>query len=766
MATLVNSMNSIIDQIQRLNLKIVHKGAILVLVPLVFELIFICVLTGLVQGAEQEIKQQVRSKAIISQSNTLSKSIYDAGVALVGYSVTKSALFDERFNKVVKQIPEDLDELRSIVGENPRQQDVVENIKKITMNGVEMLNQTKSAIDSNRVDIAHFRARHMYKEMRNIADNLQEELKQLTETERKIERESPEKQSRSRTILLVFIFGGVITNIVIALLLLWFFARSVKDRLDVLTDNSYRLAQSQPLNPLVGGNDEISHLDSVFHSMAEALTEATRKERAVIDNAVDVICSIDTDGKFVAVNPACFENWGYTQMEIVGKRFIELIAPQDIGETIKAVRAIRAQEGDLQFENRVRRKDGTETTVSWSAYWSEKEKAMFCVAHDISQRKTAEEAVKASESRIRSIMNHMIVGLVIVDSSGRIESMNPQAEKIFGFTTAELEGRHVLCLFADSKFYSEAKIQDTDTFWQTLSDQAQNKIKEYEGLTKRGDEFPIEVLLSELNTHEGARFIVNVVDVSERKEVERLKKEFVATVSHELRTPLTSIRGSLTLLSVGALGALPEQAQKVVSIAERNTLRLIGLINDILDIEKLESGKLDMVFVNTGLQDILDRSEQAVAAFAQADNISIDIRRSDKIVYADADRIVQVLVNLLSNAIKFSPPGGFVEVFTEETFGFITVKVVDKGRGVPEAFKKLLFQRFQQVEASDSKKKGGTGLGLAICKGIIEQHGGHIGVDSEEGKGSTFWFKIPAMHTDSTLVVNVQEAEAGSGASQ
>ncbi len=173
-----------------------------------------------------------------------------------------------------------------------------------------------------------------------------------------------------------------------------------------------------------------------------------------------------------------------------------------------------------------------------------------------------------------------------------------------------------------------------------------------------------------------------------------------------------------------------------------------------------------MVFINTGLQDILDRSEQAVQAFAQADNISIDIRQSDKIVYADADRIVQVLVNLLSNAIKFSPPGGFVEVFTEETFGFITVKVVDKGRGVPEAFKKLLFQRFQQVEASDSKKKGGTGLGLAICKGIIEQHGGHIGVDSEEGKGSTFWFKIPAMHTDSTLVVSAQEAEAGSGASQ
>ena len=300
----------------------------MVLVPLFFELIFLGVLTELLHRAEVEVQRQVRSKAIISQANTLSKLFYDAGVAMGGYSITKSPLFSDRYDKIVRQIPEDLEELRKLVGDNPKQKQILENLQKITVTGLKILGEAKSAIDDNRVDVAQFRARHMYKEIRSLADKLQDELRGLTEDERRIEQESPEKQNRSRTILKVFLVGGVVANILIAFVLLWFFTRSIKNRLDVLTDNSFRLARGQALNPPVGGGDEISHLDGVFHSMADALTEAARKERAVIDNAVDVICSIDMDGKFVAVNPACYENWGYSQDELLGKRFIEVIAPK------------------------------------------------------------------------------------------------------------------------------------------------------------------------------------------------------------------------------------------------------------------------------------------------------------------------------------------------------------------------------------------------------------------------------------------------------
>ncbi|HEY9785026.1 MAG TPA: PAS domain S-box protein, partial [Candidatus Obscuribacterales bacterium] len=721
----------------RLNLKLSHKGLILVSVPLVFELIFLLTLTMLLRQAEVEVQRQIRSKAIISQANTLSKLFYDAGVAMGGYSITKSPLFSDRYDKIVRQIPQDLNELKSLVGDNPRQQKILENLAEITVTGLKILGEAKNAIDDNRVDVAQFRARHMYKEIRSLADRLQDELRGLTEDERKIESESPEVQNRNRASVKIFLVVGVVFNILLAIALALFFSRGIGRRLNVLTDNTIRLARGEPLNPPLTGGDEIAHLDGVFHSMAAALSEASRKERAVIENSADVICSIDIDGKFVAVSPASLPTFGYAPDELMGKRFIDLIVPEDVQETIKAVRAIRAEQGTMNFENRIKRKDNTLVTVLWSAYWSEAERSMFCVAHDITERKLAEEAIKASEARIRTIIENMLVGLIILTPEGIIESVNSRTERIFGYTARQLEGRHLMTLFVDSKIYSHNNPDDLRSFMDNLFHKALNRVGEFDALKSTSEDFPIELSLSEFDTKDGHFYLANILDVSERREVERLKKEFVSTVSHELRTPLTSIRGSLTLLNVGALGSLPEQAKKVVNIAERNTIRLIGLINDILDIEKLESGKMDMVFGEVEMSTVLERSVESVKSFADQNGVHLEMLPSDCRVYADGDRLVQVIVNLMSNACKFSPKGATVTVAVEEIPNWVEVKVIDRGRGIPEKFKGLLFQRFQQVEASDAKRKGGTGLGLAICKGIIESHGGTIGVDSEEGKGST-----------------------------
>jgi PAS domain S-box-containing protein len=712
-------------------------------VPLLFELIFLLTLTMLLRQAEIEVQRQIRSKAIISQANTLSKLFYDAGVAMGGYSITKSPLFSDRYDKIVRQIPQDLNELKSLVGDNPRQQKILENLADITVTGLKILGEAKAAIDDNRVDVAQFRARHMYKEIRSLADRLQDELRGLTEDERKIESESPEVQNRNRATVKLFLVVGVVFNILLAVALALFFSRGIGRRLNVLTDNSIRLARGEPLNPPLTGGDEIAHLDGVFHSMADALTEASRKERAVIENSADVICSIDIDGKFVAVSPASMTMFGFSPDELMGKRFIDLIIPEDVQETIKAVRAIRAEQATMNFENRIKKKDQNTVTVLWSAYWSETERSMFCVAHDITERKLAEEATKASEKRIRTIIENMLVGLIIISPEGIIESVNPRTEQIFGFTSNQMVGRHLMTLFTEARLYSMNSREDLQQFMDGMFHKALNRVGEFDALKQTGEDFPIELSLSEFNMADGRFFLANILDVSERREVERLKKEFVSTVSHELRTPLTSIRGSLTLLSVGALGGLPEQAMKVVHIAERNTIRLIGLINDILDIEKLEAGKMDMVFQDVDITSVLERSVESVKTFADNNGVVLEMVPSHIHVNADGDRLVQVIVNLMSNACKFSPKGATVTVRVDEIPNWIEVKVIDRGRGIPAKFKNLLFQRFQQVEASDAKRKGGTGLGLAICKGIIEAHGGTIGVDSEEGKGSVFWFRIP-----------------------
>lgn len=737
----------------RLNLKLSHKGLILVSVPLIFELIFLLTLTMLLRQAEIEVQRQIRSKAIISQANTLSKLFYDAGVAMGGYSITKSPLFSDRYDKIVRQIPQDLNELKSLVGDNPRQQKILDNLAEITVTGLKILGEAKAAIDDNRVDVAQFRARHMYKEIRSLADRLQDELRGLTEDERKIESESPEVQNRNRATVKLFLVVGVVFNILLAVALALFFSRGIGRRLNVLTDNTIRLARGEPLNPPLTGSDEIAHLDGVFHSMADALMEASRKERAVIENSADVICSIDIDGKFVTVSPASLSTFGFQPDELTGKRFIDLIIPEDVQETIKAVRAIRAEHGTMNFENRIRRKDGALVTVLWSAYWSESERSMFCVARDYTERKLAEEAIKASEKKVRNMIENMLVGLIIITPDGVVKEVNSRVERIFGFTDRQLQGKHIMTLFTESKLYSVTNREDRQSFMDNLFHKALDRVGEFDALKSTGEDFPIELSLTEFNTQEGQSYLANILDVSERREVERLKKEFVSTVSHELRTPLTSIRGSLTLLNVGALGSLPEQAKKVVNIAERNTIRLIGLINDILDIEKLESGKMDMVFAEVDIASVLERSSESVKAFADQNGVVLEMVPSASKVFADGDRLVQVLVNLMSNACKFSPKGATVTVAVEEIPNWIEVKVIDRGRGIPEKFRGLLFQRFQQVEASDAKRKGGTGLGLAICKGIVEAHGGTIGVESEEGKGSVFWFRIPPTQSAPKLIV-------------
>ena len=251
----------------------------------------------------------------------------------------------------------------------------------------------------------------------------------------------------------------------------------------------------------------------------------------------------------------------------------------------------------------------------------------------------------------------------------------------------------------------------------------------------------IEQMLQEKNVElEGAKSVAEQT-VERLEEVERLKKGFLSTVSHELRTPLTSIRGSLGLLASGAVGALSDEVVEVVAIAERNAVRLMALINDILDLERLETGKIELQFAQVPVESILRRAMESLATFGQKHGVTVEAPEVSSMIWADADRIVQVLVNLLSNAVKFSPPGGVVTIGVGLRESWVEFRVTDRGRGVPVAHRRAIFERFRQVETSDAREKGGTGLGLAICKSIIEQHGGTIGVESEEGGGSSFWFR-------------------------
>ena len=234
-----------------------------------------------------------------------------------------------------------------------------------------------------------------------------------------------------------------------------------------------------------------------------------------------------------------------------------------------------------------------------------------------------------------------------------------------------------------------------------------------------------------------------VDDISDRKAIEQMKSEFISIASHEMRTPLTSIHGVIKLLNAGRLGELSATGQQMLEMALRNSDRLVRLVNDILDIEKMESGRDRLEKQTCDSAELIQQAIDALRSMADEHQIILETNSPSIKLNADRERIVQTLTNLISNAIKFSAAGSKVWLTStlQETEVLFSVK--DRGRGIPEDKLETIFERFQQVDASDSRKKGGTGLGLAICRHIVEQHKGKIWVESVYGEGSTFYFSIP-----------------------
>jgi signal transduction histidine kinase/CheY-like chemotaxis protein len=260
----------------------------------------------------------------------------------------------------------------------------------------------------------------------------------------------------------------------------------------------------------------------------------------------------------------------------------------------------------------------------------------------------------------------------------------------------------------------------------------------------------IRALRSELRTSDEAQRTKESLLV-QRSELDQIKDEFISTVSHELRTPLTSIRGALGLLSAGLMGAVDVKAQNLLRIAVTNTDRLIRLINDILDLERMESGRAPMHVRRCSLRELAQQSIETMTAMADAAAVQLElvmVAAPEAVFFdGDSDRILQVLTNLLSNAVKFSPHNSLVEIRIEANADAVLLRVCDQGRGIPVDKLDSIFDRFQQVEASDARQKGGTGLGLAICRTIIQQHNGTIWAESnmqhQRGPGASLLVSLP-----------------------
>ena len=355
------------------------------------------------------------------------------------------------------------------------------------------------------------------------------------------------------------------------------------------------------------------------------------------------------------------------------------------------------------------------------------------------ERARAVQGRMDSETRYRRVVENAADAILVHDARGYFLDANQQACDSLGYSRGELLSMNV------TDVEKGADIDALSRIWTQRGDETFPVTLEGEHWRKDGSVFPVEVRLGLLDDRDELLFIAVVRDITERKKIDRMKSEFISTVSHELRTPLTSIIGSLGLLSGGGYGDMPAKVKGMLALAERNAKRLVDLVNDILDFEKLESGRATFKYEPVDLAALI--RETVATHHGYTENLGVQVVLdgvTDPVkVTGDDKRLGQVLSNLLANAAKFSNPGGDVTITLSRNGDTARVDIADQGDGIPAAFHDKIFTRFSQAGNATTRRQGGTGLGLAISKAIVEAHGGTLGFESEEGHGSVFHVKLP-----------------------
>ena len=489
------------------------------------------------------------------------------------------------------------------------------------------------------------------------------------------------------------------------------------------------------------------------HKQTEAALRQTETQyRSIFENAIEGIFQTSAEGKYLQVNPSLAKIYGYNScadlMESMGDISCQLyVKPQRRQEFVELM---QTQGIVAQFESQVYRKNGEVIWIAENARTVQDESGKLLyyegTVEDITERKNVEESLQKSEAKNRALLNVIPDVIFRLDREGFYLdfTLSTTGDTLFDCSPTSIIGRNIAEILP---LEISQKIQGY--IEETL---ASRKISVFEYqwfVNQKLQDYEMRIVMSDVN-----EVLAIVRDITERKKMERMKNEFVSMVSHELRTPLTSVKGSLGLIAGGVVGQVSAPVKSLVDIAFNNCERLVLLINDILDIEKIESGKMDFQIQSLSLLPLVEQAITANRGYGEQFQVRFQLEStlSSAWVSVDSDRLMQVLANLLSNAAKFSPPQETVTIRLERSHpGWVRVSVEDRGSGIPEEFRSRIFQKFAQADSSDTRQKGGTGLGLSISKAIIEKFQGHIGFLTPDTGGTIFYFDLPDLLPQESL---------------
>lgn len=598
----------------RLHLSLTSKVLIFVSVPLLIQLGLITSLASLQSQAEQALRVSTHSGKISDAINKISNDVFEIFSVYGNEKSLEEISFDtSTAQQMMERIHADYDVLRQLTQDQPEITKAITTSEEASNRCMRVLKDIKTSFLKTGGEGRNERKVMWHKLRDEMKGILYNELLSIGDEQKRLSQKAPEVQAefREKAQSIMIVIG--LFDLALGLALALFLTKGITTRLQRVSENTYRLASGMPLHKVMRGSDEIARLDQVFHKMASEIKEASRKERAIVENARDLICTIDTQGRFLAVNQAAEAFFGIEPQDLLGKHFIDLVVGSDTNKALDYLENLKQSDNynATPLEIEMRSSAGATVETLWSAHWAEEENSFFCVIHDMTDRRKAE----------------------------------------------------------------------------------------------------------------------------------KLKQEVMAMITHDLRTPLSTINNVLDFFENGTYGTFDAKGRNYVLMAKRNADRMVALINDLLDIEKIKSGMMQLEIDTVSLNRCFSNCQAASLGLAEEMSVKLDFEPTDITVAADEQRLDRVLSNLVANAIKYSPKGGTVKVTAAQQRNSVAVRVEDQGPGIPPDMLEAVFERFQQVGGS-SKSKGGSGLGLTICKAIVEMHGGKIWVESR-GQGSSFIFTLP-----------------------
>ncbi|MYL27393.1 MULTISPECIES: PAS domain S-box protein [Halomonadaceae] len=495
-----------------------------------------------------------------------------------------------------------------------------------------------------------------------------------------------------------------------------------------------------------------------FLGMAVDITERLRAEKEArlakdrfseaFNSAALGMALVSLEGGWLDVNEAIPTLFGYSREEILKTDFQSLTHPDDLDTDLALLKDLLAGRiSHYQMKKRYYRQDGSimHALLSVGLVTNDNGEPLHFVSQiqDVSSEHHAIEELEANRQFLQQLFDSLVDAVLVLDSDTTIITHNRAATELLELPTDAIGSR-----------LSSRLPELTERL--ATEEAAPCEERSNESLLARWNtslaipgkaSTPLELSLSRTHGQYDPlhRWVLVARDLTENQRNEQLKNEFVSTISHELRTPLAAISGSLRLITGGAVGEVPARMEKMLRIAEQNSHRLIQLVNDLLDLNRLAAGEMDLSFQDVELAPLIDQAIEQMQSFAEPYEVILKrTGSSDGQVCVDPRRLQQILANLISNACKHSPRGAGVTIHCESSAeGRALVSVIDQGPGIPESFRSRIFERFAQADASDSRAKGGTGLGLAVTRELVERMGGIIGFESREGEGARFWFRFP-----------------------